>query len=337
MNEFIDWIQQQDFYEDTTIVISGDHLSMDGSVAQNIPGGYDRKAYFTVLNGPEYTTDTSREYCTLDIFPTIVEAMGAKIDGGKLGLGTSLYSGEETLIERMGLRQLNAELTAASDYYNDVIMSGDETDPDKKKEPAKEMIEQPDGEQYEENRDNFSDPNYTWTAPAVPYYPTYTPPVTPTPEDPEQPGTPIGSDPGTNGGGSQTPVPPTSQTPTPEPPVSTDPLPDPPVSTVPDPQPPVDPTPEPPVTPIRDHRIQGQSILERHLQQMPEERLLLQQQCRMQERAHRKLLQLLPFSNTDNLIYPAVKPEFFHCEEFRLFHFRWKTARQSESADRLQW
>lgn len=249
MNEFIDWIQQQDFYEDTTIVISGDHLSMDGSVAQNIPGGYDRKAYFTVLNGPEYTTDTSREYCTLDIFPTIVEAMGAKIDGGKLGLGTSLYSGEETLIERMGLRQLNAELTAASDYYNDVIMSGDETDPDKKKEPAKEMIEQPDGEQYEENRDNFSDPNYTWTAPAVPYYPTYTPPVTPTPEDPEQPGTPIGSDPGTNGGGSQTPVPPTSQTPTPEPPVSTDPLPDPPVSTVPDPQPPVDPTPEPPVTP----------------------------------------------------------------------------------------
>lgn len=27
--EFVEWVQEQDFYENTTIVISGDHLTMD--------------------------------------------------------------------------------------------------------------------------------------------------------------------------------------------------------------------------------------------------------------------------------------------------------------------
>lgn len=208
LNEFIDWIQQQDFYENTTIVLSGDHLSMDGSVGKNVPMDYQRKAYFTVLNGPEYTQNKTREYCTLDIFPTIIESMGIDIEGHRLGLGTSLYAEQETLIEQMGLIALNADLSANSNYYTNVIMSGDQTNPDavKDDEPKKDMITQPDGKTYEDNVQNFNDPTYTWQAPI------YTPPAVQPPVDEPKP--PTGGDSQVPGGGdSQTPGGGDSQTP----------------------------------------------------------------------------------------------------------------------------
>lgn len=201
LREFLDWIKEQDFYENTTIVLSGDHLSMDGSVGANCPSGYQRKAFCAVINGPDYAQNRTREYCTLDIYPTIVEAMGIQIEGGRLGLGTSLYSSQDTLIEEMGLLALNAELSANSDYYTNVIMSGDETDPNKKAEekPAQDMIEQPDGKTYEENPDSFDDPNYTWQAPVY-QPPVYYPPVTPSDPTPQPP-----ADPGTGDSGTDTP------------------------------------------------------------------------------------------------------------------------------------
>ncbi len=143
---FIHWLQQQDFYKNTTVVITGDHLSMDASVGKAVGNGYKRQAYSVILNGPEYTLDKTRDYCTLDMFPTIMEAMGIQIEGHRLGLGVSLYSNLPTLIEQMGLTALNAELSADSKYYSDVILSGDDT-----KRPLKTNESQP---AEEENNDD---------------------------------------------------------------------------------------------------------------------------------------------------------------------------------------
>lgn len=160
VTEFVRWIQKQDFYEDTTIVISGDHYSMDGSVAKTTGADYDRRAYAIVLNGPEYTLNKTREFCTLDLYPTIMEALGIQIEGHRLGLGTSLYSNVDTLIEKMGELGLNAELVADSSYYNKVIMSGDQTEvTDKKEDPKpkpedKEPEEQKEQEVYEQVQTN---------------------------------------------------------------------------------------------------------------------------------------------------------------------------------------
>ncbi len=194
--EFVKWIQQQDFYEDTTIVLSGDHLSMDASVPQITGSDYDRKTFFAVINGPEYDGWT-REFCTLDIFPTIVESLGANIEGHRLGLGTSLYSRIPTLIEEMGLQALNAEVTANSDYYNNVIMSGD---PYKREEVKEETPQEPEEEtetaavqpvRAQNDQDNltmFEDPNYNYDAPVNNTYWQDEPvanPVTPEPADPK--------------------------------------------------------------------------------------------------------------------------------------------------------
>lgn len=128
--EFVQWIQQQDFYEDTVIVLAGDHLSMDGLINQAVGLDYQRKTYFTVINGPEYTLDQNRSYTTLDIFPTTVEALGAQIEGHRLGLGTSLYADEPTLYEEFGFEWLNKQISYHNVRYEEEIMEGDGLDVD---------------------------------------------------------------------------------------------------------------------------------------------------------------------------------------------------------------
>ncbi len=49
--EFIDWLKLQDFYENTTVVIVGDHCSMDGAYfARNSSPEYQRKVYNCFIN-----------------------------------------------------------------------------------------------------------------------------------------------------------------------------------------------------------------------------------------------------------------------------------------------
>lgn len=59
--EFVHWIQQQDFYQDTVIVLAGDHLSMDGLINQEVGLDCQRKTYFTVINGPDYILNKTRK------------------------------------------------------------------------------------------------------------------------------------------------------------------------------------------------------------------------------------------------------------------------------------
>lgn len=118
---FIEWIQQQPFYENTTIILSGDHLTMDSDFCEEIENN-DRKVYNAFINLPEgldisYEKTHDRKFCTMDMFPTTVAALGATIEGDKLGLGTNLFSDERTLVERFGFEQLNQELWNKSAFY----------------------------------------------------------------------------------------------------------------------------------------------------------------------------------------------------------------------------
>lgn len=118
LTEFIEWCREQDFYEDTVIVISGDHPRMDTSLVGGV-SYYDRTIYNCFLNAvPEgEIRDQYRIFTTMDMFPTIMAAMGFEIEGNRLGLGTNLFSGEKTLAESMGFSWLDAELSKSSDYY----------------------------------------------------------------------------------------------------------------------------------------------------------------------------------------------------------------------------
>lgn len=132
IGEFVDWIRQQDFYKDTVVVLAGDHLSMDGLISQSVGLDYGRKTYFSLLNGKEYTLNKTRDYTTLDLFPTTLEAMGFEIDGHRLGLGTSLYADIPTLCESMGFDELNQQISYHNKRYEEEIMKDDGLEKDTK-------------------------------------------------------------------------------------------------------------------------------------------------------------------------------------------------------------
>ncbi len=117
--EFVQWLQEQPFYENTTVVITGDHESMDrGYFDRNVDESHQRMVYNCILNAPlEPVREKQREYCGVDLFPTTLAALGFEIPGDRLGLGTNLFSDTPTLAEKWGFAKFNDELGKASEYY----------------------------------------------------------------------------------------------------------------------------------------------------------------------------------------------------------------------------
>ena len=115
VSEFVQWIQQQPFYENTTIVISGDHPTMDSDFCEDVPEDYTRKVYTTYINaGTEKEWNTYRTYTTFDNFPTTLASLGVSIEGERLGLGTNLFSSKETLSEVFGYERESQEISKRS-------------------------------------------------------------------------------------------------------------------------------------------------------------------------------------------------------------------------------
>ncbi|RGY78955.1 phosphoglycerol transferase [Dorea sp. AM58-8] len=113
--EFVEWVQQQDFYENTTIVISGDHPTMDSDFCEDVDESYIRKVYTAYINGGKSELSNARNYTTMDAFPTTLAAIGVEIEGNRLGLGTNLFSSEQTLTERFGIEKEEKELNKQSE------------------------------------------------------------------------------------------------------------------------------------------------------------------------------------------------------------------------------
>lgn len=118
--DFIMWCKAQDFYKNTVIVITGDHPRMD-SILINGTAYYDRTIYNCFINSQKTPKISckNREFTTVDMLPTVLSSMGFQIEDNRLGLGTDLFSEDETLSEEMGFDEFNAELNKYSKFYID--------------------------------------------------------------------------------------------------------------------------------------------------------------------------------------------------------------------------
>lgn len=123
--EFVAWCQEQDFYENTTIAIMGDHASMTGGFYPS-GEGYDkhngssnRLVYNAFIHAAaEPVRAQNRLFTTLDFFPTLLASIGVSIEGERLALGTNLFSDAMTLAEEYGYEALFEELGKKSIFYN---------------------------------------------------------------------------------------------------------------------------------------------------------------------------------------------------------------------------
>lgn len=117
--EFVRWIQRQDFYKNTVVILVGDHLTMQSDFYPE----KGRSIYNAIINSDLIATnEKERTFTVVDMYPTTLAALGAKIDGDRLGLGTNLYSNLETIPEIMGYEQYNKQLNLKSDYYINNIL-----------------------------------------------------------------------------------------------------------------------------------------------------------------------------------------------------------------------
>lgn len=121
ITDFVDWITQQDFYENTTIIIVGDHLSMsyDFFKEHNIKEE-NQSIYNSFINSAVLPLGdiNERRFTMIDIFPSTLAALGITWNGDRAGLGTNLFSGESTLAEKMGISELSSEISLRSTFYN---------------------------------------------------------------------------------------------------------------------------------------------------------------------------------------------------------------------------
>lgn len=123
---FVEWIQAQPFYDNTTIVITGDHRTMDPDFFGDDIDDTARTIYNCFINVPNAPdTVANRAFGTFDMYPTTLSALGVDIEGDRLALGTDLFSDTPTLTETYGFDELNKELQKQSEFYNKTILGMD--------------------------------------------------------------------------------------------------------------------------------------------------------------------------------------------------------------------
>ncbi|MDR2445535.1 MAG: hypothetical protein LBD44_06340 [Spirochaetaceae bacterium] len=97
LSNFLEWLEGQEFYENTTVVILGDHLYMDSH----------KYIYQLHVNGKKYQ---NRIFSHFDIFPALIDSIGGVYDAKGLALGRSMNKGEHTLLEEFGVDHVNNAL-----------------------------------------------------------------------------------------------------------------------------------------------------------------------------------------------------------------------------------
>ena len=118
LDNFLKWAKEQPWYENTTIVVMGDHPAMiDKDLLGFSKERKDRLWLNLFINSTLTPSQRQRTFTSLDMFPTVLEAMGAQIEGHALGLGRSLFSNEKTLIEKYGKDSLNTLINKRSIEY----------------------------------------------------------------------------------------------------------------------------------------------------------------------------------------------------------------------------
>ena len=125
LGAFIDWCSTQDWYDDTVIVIQGDHPYMRKTPLVDGVPTEKRATYNCFINtdaDKSEVNEKNRVFTCMDMMPTTLSALGFKIPGDRLGLGTDLFSDTPTLAEELGLDKLDSELNKHSSWYLENIV-----------------------------------------------------------------------------------------------------------------------------------------------------------------------------------------------------------------------
>jgi len=122
LNDFILWTQKQDWYQNTTIVVLGDHLFINSSVFPknlDVQQRYPINIFINSNLSDEHIKN--RRISQFDIFPLLLDSIGVDYKTKGLGLGRRVDRGEETLLETFGIDDFNKSLKGKSAFYTSLF------------------------------------------------------------------------------------------------------------------------------------------------------------------------------------------------------------------------
>lgn len=109
-HDLLERLEEQGLLDNTVVAIVSDHLTMRVSVWDELTT-MDRDNTFMLLGDDLQPERIIREASMVDVFPTLLDAMGYMPKDSRAGLGVSLLDSEtRTLLERHGLTDINARL-----------------------------------------------------------------------------------------------------------------------------------------------------------------------------------------------------------------------------------
>ena len=132
LNEFLNWLKDQPYYDDTVIILTGDHLTMQKNFYND--SDKDKRTVYNAILNSQVSSNTykNRLFTTMDMYPTTLASLGASMNSDRLGLGTNLFTEKKTLSEEMGLDKLDDEISKRSNFYDYNLLGGNYFDMQKK-------------------------------------------------------------------------------------------------------------------------------------------------------------------------------------------------------------
>lgn len=116
VSDFVTWLKQSPYWENTSVVIVGDHLLPTRIKTKGHP---KRGIYNVFLNLPEnLKINADKPFTTVDLAPSILEALDIRLAPRAFGLGRSLFAEAPALVEKQNFRAFNLNLIKKSKIYD---------------------------------------------------------------------------------------------------------------------------------------------------------------------------------------------------------------------------
>ncbi len=107
--QLVERLESEGLLDNTVVVILSDHLTMRVPVWDQLTA-LDRDNTLIMLGDAIPPQRIRRDATMLDVFPTLLDALGFRLKEQRAGLGTSLFSDKQTLVESHGIEVVNERL-----------------------------------------------------------------------------------------------------------------------------------------------------------------------------------------------------------------------------------
>ncbi|MDF9435718.1 sulfatase-like hydrolase/transferase [Chromohalobacter israelensis] len=107
VRRFLVRLDREGLLDNTLVVISSDHLSMKNSEWPQLVTAQRENTFMMLGQGVPAGKRIQRQGSMVDVYPTVLEAMGFTLETRAAGLGHSLFAERPTLIEEYGLETIN--------------------------------------------------------------------------------------------------------------------------------------------------------------------------------------------------------------------------------------